>query len=285
MSEWNMQNNAINKKSKIPFFIGPCMLESLALCLKIADTLVHDLKEFESDIQLFFKGSFDKANRTSIDSYRGPGLELGLEILSEVKRATGLPVLTDYHLPDQAEVIAGVVDVLQVPAFLCRQTDMIVAGAQACKKFNRSLKMKKGQFLSPMECENMVQKAASFLPKERIYLTERGNSFGYQNLVVDMANFQVMKSFGVRVIFDATHSAQRPGALGKSTGGKRDTIPFLARAAMAAGADGIFMETHPEPNKALSDAATQIPLDQMKIFIRELIQLKQVVDKFHHFSW
>ena len=269
----------------MPLFLGPCVLESEELALQVANYIKKELAPLENDIDLYFKGSFDKANRSSIDSYRGPGLQEGLRILEKVKKETGLKTVTDYHLPDQADAVAQVVDVLQLPAFLCRQTDMIIAGAQACQKYHRVLKLKKGQFLSPNECENMVDKAKNFLPLDRILITERGNSFGYQNLVVDMTSFTTIKSFGVRVIFDATHSAQRPGALGKSTGGNRATIPFLARAAIAAGADGIFMETHPNPQAAKSDATTQIPLPSIPTIIRELLQLKKMVDGFSSYHW
>lgn len=272
-------------KEKIPVFLGPCVLESEEFALKIAEFLKKNLEPFESQIDWYFKGSFDKANRTSIDSYRGPGLDAGLKIFEKIKKEFKLKTITDFHAPEQAEAIAKVVDVLQVPAFLCRQTDMIAAGAQAAKKYNRILKMKKGQFLSPAETKNMVDKAAHFLPLNQIMLTERGTSFGYQNLVVDMTSFQYMKQNGVKVIFDATHSTQRPGALGKATGGQRMMIPFLARAAFAAGADGLFMECHPNPAQAKSDAATQVPLESVKSIIAELIELKMVVSRFSSYSW
>jgi 2-dehydro-3-deoxyphosphooctonate aldolase (KDO 8-P synthase) len=262
---------------KMDFFIGPCVLESEGLALEMADFLISELKEFSDLINLSFKGSFDKANRTSINSYRGPGIEKGLAILEKVKKTYNLPVITDFHLPEQANEVASVVDTLQIPAFLCRQTDMIVAGAMACQKYQRQLKIKKGQFLSPEETENIVQKAANFIPKGKILLTERGSSFGYNNLVVDMASFQIMKSFGVRAIHDATHCVQRPGGLGTSTGGKRDQIFVLAKAAVAAGADGIFMEAHPEPSKALSDSATCLPLDSVKTVVSSLLKVRLAV--------
>jgi 2-dehydro-3-deoxyphosphooctonate aldolase (KDO 8-P synthase) len=262
---------------KMDFFIGPCVLESEGLALEMADFLISELKEFSDLINLSFKGSFDKANRTSINSYRGPGIEKGLAILEKVKKTYNLPVITDFHLPEQANEVASVVDTLQIPAFLCRQTDMIVAGAMACQKYQRQLKIKKGQFLSPEETENIVQKAANFIPKGKILLTERGSSFGYNNLVVDMASFQIMKSFGVRAIHDATHCVQRPGGLGTSTGGKRDQIFVLAKAAVAAGADGIFMEAHPEPSKALSDSATCLPMDSVKTVVERLLKVRLAV--------
>ena len=197
----------------LDFYIGPCVLESEELALSIAVKVKSDLEEFGEDISLTFKGSFDKANRTSIKSYRGPGIEEGLRILEKVKSETGLPVLTDFHTPDQAQIIGEVVDVMQIPAFLCRQTDMIVAGAEAAKKYGRKLKIKKGQFLAPWDAKNIVEKAASIIPKNQILLTERGTSFGYNNMVVDMASFKIMKEFGVRTVHDATHCVQMPGGL------------------------------------------------------------------------
>jgi len=265
------------KKSKFNFYIGPCVLESEDLAMSIADRLMNDLKTFESQMTLTFKGSFDKANRTSINSYRGPGIDEGMRILEKVKTKFGIPVLTDFHESTQAMKLAEVVDVLQVPAFLCRQTDMIAAGALACKKYNRILKVKKGQFLSPEETKNIVDKAHTIIPKDQILLTERGSSFGYNNLIVDMASFQIMKSFGVKTVHDATHCVQRPGGLGTQTGGKRDQILVLAQAAVASGCDGIFMETHPDPKNALSDSATSLPLDSIKSTVEKLLRIYEVV--------
>ena len=186
-------------------------------------------------------------------------------------------MITDFHLPAQAEDVASVVDVMQIPAFLCRQTDMIVAGAEAAAKHGRRLKIKKGQFLAPWDAEHIVNKAGHFLPKEQILLTERGTSFGYNNLVVDMASFQIMKNFGVRVVHDATHSVQKPGGQGKITGGKREQILVLARAAVAAGADGVFMEVHPEPDKALSDSTTSLQLQKAESIVTDLLTIKKAV--------
>lgn len=263
--------------SKIDFFIGPCVLESEKLALGIAGFLVRELMDFEDKITLHFKGSFDKANRSSVESYRGPGIEEGLKILEKVNREFGLPTITDFHTPDQAEAVASVVHTLQVPAFLCRQTDMIIAGAEACKKHGAQLKIKKGQFLSPYDTKNIVEKANNFIPKEKILLTERGTSFGYNNLVVDMASFQIMKSFGVRTIHDCTHCVQMPGGLGKTTGGKREQIGVLALAAAAAGADGFFMEAHPNPEKALSDATSQLPLKSIKPLVTKILKIKEAL--------
>lgn len=265
------------KKTKLDFFIGSCVLESEELAMQIAERLIKDLKPFEDKITLTYKGSFDKANRTSINSYRGPGIDEGMRILEKIKSTFGIPVLTDFHEASQAMKLASVIDVLQVPAFLCRQTDIIAAGAEACAKYGRILKVKKGQFLSPEETKNIVDKASTILPKNQILLTERGSSFGYNNLIVDMASFQIMKSFGVKTVHDATHCVQRPGGLGNATGGKREQILVLAKAAVAAGADGIFMETHPNPDKALSDAATSLPLDQIKGIVEQLLRIYEVV--------
>ena len=267
----------MNDNRKLDFYIGPCVLESEELAMSIADRLQKDLRPFENKITLTFKGSFDKANRSSINSYRGPGLDEGLRILEKVKKNFGLSVLTDFHERQQAMSIAEVVDVMQIPAFLCRQTDMIAAGAEAAKLHKRILKIKKGQFLSPEETKNIVDKATTYLPKDQILLTERGSSFGYNNLVVDMASFQIMKSFGVKTVHDATHCVQRPGGLGTITGGKREQILVLAKAAVAAGADGIFMETHPHPDQALSDSTTSLPLDQIKNIVEKLLRIYEVV--------
>jgi 2-dehydro-3-deoxyphosphooctonate aldolase (KDO 8-P synthase) len=264
---------------KMDFYIGPCVLESADLAREIADRIIKDLEPFRNEINLHFKGSWDKANRSSFTSYRGPGLEEGLKMLEMINKQYGLPTLTDFHLPDQAMPVAQIVDVLQVPAFLCRQTDMIFAGAEACAKYGRELKVKKGQFLSPEETKNIVDKASHFLSKDKIILTERGSSFGYNNLVVDMASFQIMKSFGVRAVHDATHCVQRPGGLGTATGGKREQILVLARAAVAAGADGIFIECHPNPAAAKSDAATALPLEQVKSVVEQLLKIRRAVEE------
>ena len=260
-------------KEKLELFIGPCVLESRDLCFEIAESLLEQFSTIREKISLTFKGSFDKANRSSIESYRGPGLEAGLEMLEEVKKTFSLPVVTDFHWPSQAHEVASVVDVLQVPAFLCRQTDMICEGAKACEKFGRRLKIKKGQFLSPAEMGNVVKKASRFLSKERILVTERGSCFGHNNLVVDMASFQIMKSFGVKTVHDATHCVQRPGGLRDRSGGKREEIGVLARAALAAGADAIFMEVHPRVDEAKSDAATAVPLEQTGSLVRDFLKI------------
>lgn len=263
--------------SKMDLFIGPCVLESEQLAMTVAETVLKELEEFSDKLDISFKGSFDKANRSSIDSYRGPGIDEGLRILEKISKEFNVKTITDFHYPEQADLVASVVDTLQVPAFLCRQTDMIVAGAEACKRYGTQLKVKKGQFLAPEDTKNIVDKAEKFISKDKILLTERGTSFGYNNLIVDMASFQIMKSFGVRTIHDATHSVQRPGGLGKTTGGKREQIAVLAKAALAAGADGIFMEAHPNPEKALSDASSQLPLTEIKRLVGQLLEIREVV--------
>ncbi len=267
-----------NKISTMEVFAGPCVLESESLAMTVAETLASLNQELGESVSITFKGSFDKANRTSINSYRGPGLEEGLRLLEKVKTTFSLPVLTDFHLPSQADDVASVVDVLQIPAFLCRQTDMIVEGAMACKKYQRRLKVKKGQFIAPEQTEYLVEKAAHFIPRSNILLTERGSCFGYGRLVVDMTSFSIMKSFGAKVVHDATHSIQRLG--GATTGGgPREQILTLSMAAVAAGAEALFMETHPDPSQALSDSATQLPLHNLRDVINRLLDIYTVIQK------
>lgn len=263
---------------KMDIFSGPCVLESEELASEVCDYLTQALAPMSDRIELHFKGSFDKANRSAIDSYRGPGMEKGLQILETLGKKYNVKTITDFHTPDQAMEIASVVHTLQVPAFLCRQTDMILAGAQACKKYDGQLKIKKGQFLAPWDAKNIVDKAANFLSLDKILLTERGTSFGYNNMVVDMASFETMKSFGVRAIHDATHSVQKPGGLGKATDGKREQIATLALAAAAAGADGFFMEAHPNPEKALSDATSQLQMQEVPKLIERILKIKDALN-------
>jgi 2-dehydro-3-deoxyphosphooctonate aldolase (KDO 8-P synthase) len=253
--------------AKLLLIAGPCSLESEAVCRAVAERLATvGLKHPE--LRIIFKGSFDKANRTSLGGPRGPGLDEGLALLGMVQRDYGLPVLTDVHECAQVPAVSGVVDVVQVPAFLCRQTDLLVACAQS----GRTVNVKKGQFLSPQEMEFVVEKLRESNATE-IWQTERGTTFGYQNLVVDMRSFSIMRSFGCPVIFDATHSVQLPGAGGGKTAGRREFIPALSRAAMAAGADGLFVETHPDPERALSDGPNQIPLDQIEPLLRSCVRV------------
>lgn len=252
-----------------PFFLiaGPCVIESESLVFEVAGRLIEICEELS--IPLIFKSSFDKANRSSVDSFRGPGLEQGLEILARVREHLRVPVLTDVHEQTPMDVVAEVADVLQTPAFLCRQTDFILRVAATGKPIN----IKKGQFLSPEEMDNVVTKARS-TGNDSILVCERGFSFGYQDLVVDMRGLAVMRRTGCPVVFDATHSVQRPGGLGARSGGRREFIPTLARAAVGAGIDGLFMETHPRPDKALSDGPNAWPLDRMK----ELLLVLKSID-------
>lgn len=248
-----------------PFILaGPCAIESREIALQTAETLVALADKL--GLTLIYKSSFDKANRTSVTSFRGPGMEEGLKILSEVKEATGLPVVTDIHHPEQAAPVAEVADVIQIPAFLCRQTDLLVSAAKTGKVVN----IKKGQFLAPWDMKNAVDKVRAS-GNEQVWLTERGSTYGYNNLVVDMRSIPQMRSFGVPVVMDATHSVQLPGGQGGSSGGQREYVPVLASAAVAAGADGVFMEVHPDPDKALCDGPNSLPLDQLKSL---LIRLK-----------
>jgi len=248
---------------------GPCVVESEQLTIDIAGKL-KEISE-KLSINLIFKASFDKANRSAVTSFRGPGQEEGLRILDEARRQTGLPVLTDVHEDTPLDEIAAVVDVLQTPAFLCRQTNFIVNVAAQGKPVN----IKKGQFLSPGEMMNVVTKARS-TGNEQIMVCERGFSFGYNNLVSDMRSLAIMRDTGCPVVFDATHSVQLPGGKGDSSGGQREFIPVLARAAVAAGVAGLFMETHPDPSKALSDGPNAWPLDRMEQLLETLLALDAV---------
>lgn len=252
---------------------GPCVIESAEHCIKLAGKLVALAKKL--DIPFVFKASFDKANRSSVDSYRGPGIEKGLEILSEVRNKYGVSVVTDIHEPWQAAEVAKYVDILQIPAFLCRQTDLLIAAGETGCVVN----VKKMQSIAAEDMEQVIRKIES-TGNKRIMLTERGASFGYRNLVADMRNLMIMKEFGYPVIFDATHSVQRPGALGTGSGGDGKWAPALARAAVATGAcDGIFIETHENPSKALSDGANSIEFAKLGGLWTELAQISKIVRK------
>jgi len=257
-----------------PLFLiaGPDTLESEALCLDVAGKL----KEYTGKLGMpyIFKGSFDKANRTSGKSYRGPGMDEGLQILSAVKKQIGVPVLTDVHEDTPLAEVAAVVDVIQTPAFLCRQTNFIRSAAKQGKPLN----IKKGQFLSPWEMKNVVEKAQSTGNKQ-ILVCERGFSFGYNNLVVDMRGLAAMRDTGCPVVFDATHSVQLPGGQGTASGGQREFIPVLARAAVGAGVSGVFMETHPKPDEALCDGPNSWPLGMMRELLETLAELDRTVKK------
>jgi len=255
-----------------PLFVmaGPCVIESKACCLDIASRLV-DIGH-KTGVGVIFKASFDKANRSSLHSFRGPGLEKGLEILAAVRRQTNLPVMTDVHEPAQAAVAGEVVDCLQVPAFLCRQTDLLCA----CARTGKPVNVKKGQFLSPPEMKNVVEKIRA-CDNDKIILTERGTFFGYNRLVNDMTAIQTMKELGCPVVFDATHSSQQPGGLGNATAGRREMAPILAKAATAAGANGLFIEVHTKPEKAKSDSACVMPIDWLEDLLRLCKEIFEIV--------
>ena len=263
-----------------PFFLiaGPCVVESEQLQMDTAGTL----KEITASlgIPFIFKSSYDKANRSSGTTFRGPGMEKGLEILAKVKRELNLPILTDVHSESEIATVAAVVDVLQTPAFLCRQTDFIRAVAQSGKPVN----IKKGQFLAPGDMKNVIDKARAAarekgLNEDNFMACERGASFGYNNLVSDMRSLAIMRETGAPVVFDATHSVQLPGGMGTSSGGQREMVPVLARAAVAVGIAGIFMETHPDPSKAMSDGPNAVPLKHMKALLETLLELDRVTKK------
>ncbi len=257
-------------QKKFVVIAGPCVIENEEITLQIAERL----KEISvnPDIDFYFKASFDKANRTSIESFRGPGLEQGIKILQKVKETYRLRIVTDIHEPWQAKHIAEVADIIQIPAFLCRQTDLLVAAART----GRIMNVKKAQFLAPWDMRNVVHKIEQSGNKN-IMLCERGTSFGYNRLVVDMTSIVEMKKMGYPVIFDGTHSVQKPGGNGTSTSGNREYVPYLSRAACAAGADGLFLETHISPEKALSDGSNMIPVDEIKSLIEECLKIKEIV--------
>ncbi len=251
---------------------GPCVIESEEHCLRMARALKDIARQ--AGLSLVFKASFDKANRSSIRSYRGPGLEEGLRILNRVKTETALPVLSDIHEPSQASPASRVLDVLQIPAFLCRQTDLLLAAAAT----GRPVNVKKGQFLSPWEAGNIVEKLRS-AGKGPVLLTERGTTFGYRNLVVDFRSIPIMQGFHCPVIFDATHSVQLPGQKGDSSGGDRIHIPTLARAGIAAGADGLFVEVHDDPERALSDGPNALPLSEFPRLLDEIRGIAEILGR------
>jgi len=268
--------SAVKKQVEVglnaPMFVmaGPCIIESKTLCLRIAERLVKISER--TGVGTIFKASFDKANRSSITSFRGPGLKKGLEILAAVRKQTGLPVMTDVHEPAQAADVGEAVDCLQVPAFLCRQTDLLCA----CAKTGKPVNVKKGQFISPAEMKNVVEKIRA-CKNDKIILTERGTFFGYNRLVNDMTSIELMKQLGCPVVFDATHSTQQPGGLGYATAGQREIGPILAKAAVAAGANGLFIEVHPEPEKSKSDAACIMPIDWLEELLKVCKEIFAIV--------
>lgn len=254
-----------------PFVLiaGPCVIESERLVMETAEKLKEITDKLK--IPLIFKASFDKANRTAIESFRGKGLTTGLGIMTKVKNQFNLPTITDIHLPEQAESVAEVVDILQIPAFLCRQTDLLVAAAKTGKVIN----IKKGQFLAPWDMKNVVNKVSQS-KNNKILVTERGTSFGYNNLVVDMTGLVELKKLGYPVVFDGTHSVQKPGGKGSSTGGNREYVKYLSRAAASIGIDALFLETHPDPDHALSDGANMVKLND----IEELLKQVKYIDQY-----
>lgn len=265
----NIWKNISNRR-RLTLIAGPCVIEDRKLCLRVARRLVPLCAE--AGVDYVFKASYDKANRTSGGSYRGPGLEAGLALLAEIREQFSVPVLTDVHTEEQARRAADYVDILQIPAFLCRQTDLL----QAAVETGRVVNVKKGQFLSPQEMAQVVKKAESFGGR-RLLLTERGTTFGYNNLVSDMRSIPIMKRNGYPVVFDATHSVQMPGGAGDRSGGQGEFAPLLARCAVTAGADGVFVETHPDPAKALSDGPNMVPLKDMKALITGLVRLREAL--------
>lgn len=257
-------------RDRLVVIAGPCMAESLDICSQVAETMKALCQE--RGLSYVFKASYDKANRTSAGSARGLGMDQGLAILQQIGQTYGLATTTDIHLPEQASPVAQVADLLQIPAFLCRQSDILEAAAQTGKPVN----VKKGQFLAPWDTKNIVDKLTAFGSKG-IMLTERGTTFGYNTLIVDMPGLETMRSFGHPVCFDATHSAQRPGAGGTVTGGARESIPAMARAAVAVGIDALFLEVHPDPDRALSDAATQWPLHRAAELLDQVAAIRSAV--------
>ena len=272
-----MENRAFNVENvtfgggHLSFILGPCVVESSQHALFMAQE-INDICRHVG-VDFVYKSSFDKANRSSIESFRGGGMEFGLGVLAQVKEEIGVPVITDIHEPWQAENVAEVADMLQIPAFLCRQTDLLIAAAKTGKAVN----VKKGQFLSPWDAKNIVEKLQE-AGCEKILLTERGASFGYNNLVVDMRSFPVMRSFGVPVVFDVTHSLQLPGGLGKATGGQAEYIEHFARAGVACGVDAVFMEVHDEPSRAPSDGPNQLPLGRLEKLLAKLKAIHELVN-------
>ncbi|HMQ48234.1 MAG TPA: 3-deoxy-8-phosphooctulonate synthase [Saprospiraceae bacterium] len=259
-------------QQKLLLISGPCVIENEALCFEIARFLKEVCAEL--DVTYVFKASFDKANRTSVKSYRGPGLEAGLDVLQKIKDQLGVLVTTDFHTPEQAASVGAVVDILQVPAFLCRQTDLLAAAGETGKVVN----VKKGQFMTPEDMQYAVNKVKE-TGNDSVVLTERGTTFGYQNLVVDMRSLPIMRQYAP-VVFDVTHSVQRPGAGGGKSAGDRQFAPYLAKAAAAVGVDGFFIETHPNPAVALSDGPNMIPLQDMKKVLSELVAIARLRQSF-----
>ena len=273
MKEVRIGEIRIGKGNPLVIIAGPCVIENE----EITFTTAQKLKEVcdRLGISLIFKSSFDKANRTSGSSFRGPGIDQGLKILSEVKKRFSIPVISDIHAVDEVRPASEVLDALQIPAFLCRQTDLILSSSRTGKPVN----IKKGQFLAPWDVKHIIEKFTS-TGNQNLLLTERGTSFGYNNLIVDFRGFSVIRSFGYPMLFDVTHSLQLPGGEGRSSGGQREYAPSLARAAVATGVDGLFVEVHPDPRKALSDASTMIPLNEIEGLLQQTKTLHDMVRKW-----
>ncbi len=272
-----------SSNTKFPFTLiaGPCVIENENITKDIAKNIKDICNDL--DINFIFKSSFDKANRSSSKSYRGPGFEEGLNILKDIKENLGLKILTDIHESNQAFEVSKIVDVIQIPAFLCRQTNLLNAAAEAIKGTDKIINIKKGQFLAPWDMENVLNKLFEKglkLEKNQIWITERGTSFGYNTLVVDFRSLPQLKSLGCPVIFDATHSVQQPGGQGGSSGGQREFVAPLSRAAVAVGVDGVFMEVHPDPDKALSDGPNMVPIKRLKKILEQLLEINKIAKDF-----
>lgn len=265
-----VNNIVIGKGQPLVFIAGPCVIETSKSCLKLAERLKGIFQAKKSPF--IFKASYDKANRTSVNSFRGPGRDEGIKILNEVKKQLGLPILSDVHSVEDVQYVSETLDIIQIPAFLCRQTDLILAAAKTGKPVN----IKKGQFLSPWDMKSIVEKMVS-AENEQILLTERGTCFGYNNLVSDMRSLVIMNDLGYPTIYDATHSVQLPGSRGNMSGGERRMVVPLARAAVATGCDGLFLEVHETPEKALSDAATMLPLDDLPDLIDQVLEIHRIL--------
>ena len=270
MKKVRLKNIIWGDRCSLPFIAGPCVIESRDIVFKTAEKLKLICDKLK--LPFIFKSSYDKANRTSIDSFRGHGIEQGLEILSQVKKEFDIFVLSDVHEISEISLVKDVLDVIQIPAFLCRQTNLITEAA----KTGRVINIKKGQFLAPDDVLNIVKKAYA-VGNENILITERGTSFGYHNLVVDMRSFDIIRNFGIPIVFDSTHSVQLPGGAGTKSLGQRQFIPTLLRAAVASGCDGIFMETHPDPDSALSDGPNMVPLSEVEDLLKQAIRVREAI--------
>ncbi|HLE86439.1 MAG TPA: 3-deoxy-8-phosphooctulonate synthase [Candidatus Brocadiaceae bacterium] len=266
----NIRNLAIGQRQPLVFIAGPCVIETHESCLKLADRLKTIFQS--KKLPFIFKASYDKANRTSVNSYRGPGVKEGLKILTDIKKRLGLPILSDVHSEEEIPIVSETLDIIQIPAFLCRQTDLILAAAKTGKPIN----IKKGQFLAPWDMKAVVEKVRS-TGNEQILLTERGACFGYNNLVSDMRSLVIMRELGYPVIYDATHSVQLPGGQGSASGGERNMVMPLARAAVATGCDGLFLEVHENPEQALSDAATMLSVEALPNLLEQVLEIHRVV--------